>query len=90
MNLWKEKLNIGRVIQEIGPDKDVELHVTKNGYALSTTTHDYYPTGQGGLDLSGAKLTARGQTEKWDGDWPKWFAIGLILRIEQQAERILA
>ncbi len=47
MNLWKEKLNIGRVIQEIGPNKDVELHVTKNGYVLSTTTHDYYPTGKG-------------------------------------------
>ena len=90
MNLWKEKLNIGQVIQDIGPNKDVELHVTKTGYLLSTATHDYYPAGQGELDLSDAKLTAKGRTKKWDGDWPKWFAIGLILRIEQQTERTLA
>lgn len=98
MNLWEEKINIGRSIYEIGSGKTVTLHYNEDvipdppselsdyGYMVSCEKNNYYPSIQGELRITDDTLSASVEVEDdgSGGDWPKWYAETLIGKIEEQ------
>lgn len=89
MNLWEEKLNIGRSIYDIGPDKTVSLHFNKDGYMIESDESNYYPDNQGEIQLSTDTLSATVEVKDdgSGGDWAKWYAETLIGKIEEQMKK---
>jgi len=86
MNLWEEKLNIGRAIYDIGSGNNVTLHFNKDGYMITSDVSNYYPDNQGEIQLSTNTLSASVQVKDdgSGGDWAKWYAETLIGKIEEQ------
>ena len=47
-NIWEEKLNIGSVIEEIGPGRKITLVFNERGEYMVISKYDnYYPSDQG-------------------------------------------
>ena len=84
-NIWEEKLNIGYVIEEIGPGQKITLVFNERGEYMVISKYDnYYPSDQGEIFSWKYKVDIFIKRDETEGDWPKYAAENHLWDIEQQ------